>query len=536
MLPFINLDLFAVGLTGAAIGILGFVIFLGNYRSITNQSFFAFSLLTILYSIFNYSFSQIGHQAIAFWFLRFTIFFAVWHAYVFFQLFYVFPKDNLKFTNFYNYFLTPVTIATSILTLTPFVFNRIAEFSSDGHIVKVVNGPGIIIFGLVVIGLVLGGIFLLIKKTLIAKDLERIQLKFISFGGFFTFSLILFFNFILPVIFDNSRFVFLAPVWIFPFIAFSFYAILKHHLLNIKVVATEMLTFVLAVISLFEVVLSKEPAILLFRASIFALVLVFGILLIRSVLKEIQQREKLQELTVQLEAANKQLVDLSRFKTELLSLASHQVKSPLAVIKGYASILLDGLYGKVDGKVKETVFKMKESTEGLIVLVNNLLDLRKIEEGRMEYKFEPLKFSDLITNAVLELKPLAESKNLELSFEAHSDKSVNADAVKLKQVIQNLVDNAIKYTPKGFVKVELKEDGEWLSLSVQDSGLGMSKELLPQVFQEFIRDERVKKEIRGTGLGLYIAKKIVEAHNGEIWAESEGEGEGSCFYVKLKVI
>ncbi|MEK7077118.1 MAG: ATP-binding protein, partial [Patescibacteria group bacterium] len=111
------------------------------------------------------------------------------------------------------------------------------------------------------------------------------------------------------------------------------------------------------------------------------------------------------------------------------------------------------------------------------------------------------------------------------------------------QVVQNLVDNAIKYTPTGFVKVELKEDPStgsgqagWLSLSVADSGLGINPELLPHLFEEFIREERIKKQVRGTGLGLFIARKIVEAHGGTISVESKGEGKGSTFYVRLRKI
>jgi signal transduction histidine kinase len=109
---------------------------------------------------------------------------------------------------------------------------------------------------------------------------------------------------------------------------------------------------------------------------------------------------------------------------------------------------------------------------------------------------------------------------------------LKADEQKLRQVIQNLIENAIKYTDKGFVKVELKEDKDSVLISVIDSGRGISKELLPNLFKQFSRDSSVKK-IQGTGLGLYIAREIIKDHHGKIWAESEGEGKGAMFCVRM---
>ncbi|MEK7212543.1 MAG: HAMP domain-containing sensor histidine kinase, partial [Patescibacteria group bacterium] len=135
---------------------------------------------------------------------------------------------------------------------------------------------------------------------------------------------------------------------------------------------------------------------------------------------------------------------------------------------------------------------------------------------------------------VEELRPLAMERKIKLEFISQKPEFwVNADGQKLKQVVQNLVDNAIKYTPSGFVAVKLEDRESKALLSVKDTGLGIASALLPQLFEEFVRDERVKKEIRGTGLGLYIARKIVEAHSGRIWAESGGEGKGSTFYLEL---
>jgi signal transduction histidine kinase len=314
------------------------------------------------------------------------------------------------------------------------------------------------------------------------------------------------------------------------------YAIVRHHLFNLKVIATEALTIMIWIALLSRLAVSESTAEIIINLLILAATIIFGVLLIKSVRREVEQREELARLNVQLEKRNKQVEELSQFKTQLLSLASHQVKAPLAAIKGFASILLEGLYGKINDKVKETVEKMKRSSDSLLSLVNTLLDLRRIEEGRIEYSFTKVKFADLVREVVSGLEPLAKQKNLELSFQSSSDATINADTEKLKSVIQNLVENAIKYTPSGFVRTELKDEpsGDTVLLTVADSGLGIEEDLLPHLFEEFIREERVKREIRGTGLGLYVARRFIEAHGGQIWAESEGENKGSRFYIRLK--
>jgi signal transduction histidine kinase len=135
------------------------------------------------------------------------------------------------------------------------------------------------------------------------------------------------------------------------------------------------------------------------------------------------------------------------------------------------------------------------------------------------------------------LQSIAHAKKLEFTYQA-PDKEilVNADAEKLKQVIQNLIDNSIKYTPSGYVHVALKEEGGAAVMTVADSGVGIPAALIPHLFEEFIRDERVKKQILGTGLGLYIARKITEAHGGKLWATSAGEGKGAEFYARIPLM
>lgn len=533
---FKNLDLLSVGITVAAIGILGFIVYLSNRKSITNRTFLFFSLITIFYGVLNYLNFQITSPEVALWNVRLTIFFAVWHTFYFFQFFYVFPKEKITFPKIYNLALVPIVVLTSFFNLTPLVLNKVTELTLEGKISKIANGPGIALFGLVIVSLVAGGIFLLIKKVINSSSREeKKQLKLISVGVFTTFAFLITFNFVFPALLDNSRFVPLGALFMFPFIAFTFYAIVKHHLLNVKVIATEILTFVLAVVSLFEVIISRDITTVVFRLVVFALVLAFGILLIRSVRREVEQREKLEILTKELEAANEKLKELDKLKSEFLSFASHQVKAPMNVVKGFATLIYDGSYGQVPDKVRETAQKIKESADRMIALVNNLLDLRKIEEGKMEIKLETASVDGLISEVVEELKTLAEKKNLSLTFEKPGQEiKAQIDPQKFRQVIQNLLENSIKYTDTGGVIITIanNQTGSVL-ITIVDTGRGIPSDLLAHLFEQYKRNASLKDKIEGTGLGLFIAKEIIKGHKGDIWAESEGEGKGSKFYVRI---
>ena len=239
----------------------------------------------------------------------------------------------------------------------------------------------------------------------------------------------------------------------------------------------------------------------------------------------------------QVKAANEKLKELDKLKSEFLSFASHQVRTPMSVVKGYASLIYDGIYGPVPDGVKDTALKIKSSADKMISLVSDFLDLRKIEEGKMEYHLEEIDINKFVGDIVDELKTLADAKHLELTLTTTvPGAKVKADTQKFRQVIQNYTENAIKYTPSGWVKVSIDSDPadhKHVIISVKDSGLGMSQELIPMLFQQFSRDKQNAVKILGTGLGLFIAKTIVEGHGGTTWAESDGEGKGSRFYVKI---
>src|SRR3989344_1204548 len=229
----LNFDLLSVGITAVTIGSLGFVIFLNNRSSITSKTFLLFSLITVFWSVTNYLGYQIHSFPLSLWILRVVIFFGVWHSFSFFQLAYVFPKEKAELSWQYKFLFVPFVLIVSIICLTPLVFSYVNKFSEDGRIVEVSNGPFILLFAGVVFGLMASGLFLLFKRTFQTSGIEKKQSLLILAGALLTFLLLVIFNIILPTFLNNANFIFLGAAFIFPFIAFTAYAIVKHRLLNI---------------------------------------------------------------------------------------------------------------------------------------------------------------------------------------------------------------------------------------------------------------------------------------------------------------
>jgi len=530
------LDLASVALAIASIGIMGFVVYFNDPKSATNQAFLFFTLMTALYGTANYFSYQPNDSQQVLWLLRVTLAGAILHAFSFFHLFFVFPKREVIYPGGYWLGAFGAAVCMAIFSLSPYIFKNVYTVAETGatNPVHGLGGYGIGLFGFLATAYVLFGIFWLLRNAYGHTSDYRQQSRIVLFGGLFTFALIVTFNFILPTAFQILDFISLVPVFFLPFIIATSHAIRKYHFLDVKVITIELLTFVLAVIMLIEIIVADDLSALLLSLATFSLVLLFGILLIRSVINEIEQREHLEKMTRELTDANIRLKQLDKVRSEFLSFASHQVKAPMSVVKGYAQLIGDGTFGTVSEQVADTARKIKESADRLISLVNNLLDLRRIEEGRMEFSFSDLDIIPIVKNVVEDLSPLADRKGIRLTTQL-PDMPLRArlDETKFRQVIQNLVDNSIKYTEEGFVNVQLLARDKYISIEISDTGRGIPEDLLPQLFEQFTREKDAGKRIEGTGLGLYIAKQIVVAHQGTITAASEGPGKGSTFTVTI---
>lgn len=256
------------------------------------------------------------------------------------------------------------------------------------------------------------------------------------------------------------------------------------------------------------------------------------------------------------EQTNKKLEKLERLKSEFISIVSHELRTPLTAIKNSLDIILSGKAGELTENMDKFLNMAKRNSARLSGIINDLLDLSKIEAGKMDFKFETIKIAPVIEYVKSSLEEMAKEKNLELVLQTQDNSAdIYADSHRLEQVLTNLVSNAIKFTPEGgkvdirtevvdakdinYVEMfdaELKQlSGEYLVVCVKDNGIGISNEHLSHVFDKFAQIENsLSRKVGGSGLGLPIARQLLDAHNGIIWCNSKPE-KGSSFYFALPV-
>ncbi|MDP2812443.1 MAG: HAMP domain-containing sensor histidine kinase, partial [bacterium] len=246
----------------------------------------------------------------------------------------------------------------------------------------------------------------------------------------------------------------------------------------------------------------------------------------------------LQKANRDLQDANMRLRELDKAKSEFLSIASHQLRTPISALKGYLSMMLDGDYGKLPDNIKQVIANLFESASRLARLINIFLNVSRIESGRFKLEKKPLQINELIDSVLLELANQAQQKGLKLEYKKakKAPPIISADGDKLREVILNLVDNSIKYTPTGKIEILLEHDDKELIFKVKDTGIGIDPDEAKTLFRKFVRGSGVAQiHTGGSGLGLFIAQKIIKEHGGNIWVESEGKGKGSTFQFVLPI-
>ena len=244
---------------------------------------------------------------------------------------------------------------------------------------------------------------------------------------------------------------------------------------------------------------------------------------------ELERRVK--ERTLELGRLNEELKRLNKMKSDFVSAVSHELRTPLTSIKGYASILMTGKLGEVSQAQKERLEKIDKHSNSLTRLVNNLLDISRIESGRVQMEMREVSIKDILDSVVDVMTPQIKERNISLKINIKTKKDkVRADASQLERVFINLLGNAVKFTPgRGQATISAKEKDNVFEFSVEDSGIGIPRSDLEHVFEEFFRaDNALDQKVKGTGLGLSLVKKIIEAHKGKIWVESQ-LGKGTKF-------
>ena len=278
---------------------------------------------------------------------------------------------------------------------------------------------------------------------------------------------------------------------------------------------------------------------------------------LQSILKQVSSPLENAILYQEIKDTNIKLEKLERLKSDFISIVSHELRTPLTPIKNSLDIILKGLAGEVSDATKKFVGMAKRNADRLSDIINDLLDLSKVEAGKMEFKFEKQSVVPVLEYVKNTFEPMAKAKNIDLSLNAEQDISVlYIDSKRMEQVISNLVSNAIKFTPENgkiqiscenisykdmlnidFYEQTLNENYEnYVKISVKDSGIGIKEEDIPKIFDKFRQVENsLSREAGGTGLGLPIAKQLTQAHHGVIWLESELD-KGTNFQVAIPVM
>ncbi|MCB9798413.1 HAMP domain-containing histidine kinase [Candidatus Nomurabacteria bacterium] len=358
-----------------------------------------------------------------------------------------------------------------------------------------------------------------------AKIIFATMIGIVLCGGYF--------NIILPSpFFHNYHFIHLGPVFTFILVLTVSYSIAKYQLMSMKALLTELAVVAMVILFGIDVLFVDTLTQLILKGSAFVLAAGLGYVIVRSVVREVNQKEQIEHMAKSLEVANEKLQELDRTKTEFLSIASHQLRTPLSIIKGYIELISDGAFGKVTKKTKGILDEMDESNERLVKLVDEFLDITRIEQGRTKFSFAKGSMNEVITSCYKELIDRASQKGLKIDWKPSKTASVKVmmDSEKIRHVVFNFIDNAIKYSDKGVIKIILEKKSGKVVVRVKDEGFGFNKEDKGNFFQKFYRGKNVEgTNVNGTGLGIYVCRKFIEAHGGQVWAKSPGLGKGSEF-------
>lgn len=556
---------------------LGLRVYFADKQSLPNRSFLIFSLFVVLWLLLDFSLYQFSLSDFQTFLNRLNLSNICIMVFSLSYFVTVFPREIPKIPKWLFYIFLTITILLALYIL---LSNKIVDraFMED-YGSNFDQGSNFFIFAVFASLFALYSITVLIYKFFKFKDLEKKQIKYILYGIAFFAILNLLFNLFVPIVTKSFRFARFGTYSAIFFIGFTAYAILKTHIFNLRIILTESALVIINVIAVVQIFTSASTLDALLQL-LFAVFIFYGsYLLLQSVRREIKFREELQVMTEQLAQANAHLKELDAMKTEFVSLASHELLTPVSAIEGYLSMLLDEKMAKLeDPKAVKYMDRVYSSAKRLARLVTDMLNVSRIEEGRLLVEKKEIDLSKLINEVIDEIKFKAEENKQEIAFENPDGWNTFGDPDKVKEVVVNLIGNSIKYSKNpGTITVKVEKvptaqvaekwqkveaeikarplddqeaiksavdehfhalvGPEQLLISVKDQGIGIPKEELPRLFKKFHRvGDFTTAESQGTGLGLYISRALVELHHGRIWADSEGPSHGSTFTFSLPTI
>lgn len=329
----------------------------------------------------------------------------------------------------------------------------------------------------------------------------------------------------------------------FLFVLFVAFAIVKYRFLQTKIILAQLLVGALAIMSIIQLLNSATRFDFVITAGSLVVVLVLGIFLIKSVTNDIRQKEELQRVNLQLKRnrqrltqLNEHLMQLDQAKTDFINIASHQLRTPLGGMRWSIEMLLGDEVGAVSDEAKETIRQVYENNQRMVVLVNDLLNVARIEQGKVVEKPEMTDIAVVLNEAVKAMRVEARHKEADLRLEILSENipSIMVAPKRFFEVIQNLISNAIKYNrPNGSVTVTLQTSKKHMRISVTDTGIGIPASEQGKIFSKFFRaGNAIASTVEGTGLGLFVVKSFIEENGGIVRFKST-EGVGTTFIIEL---
>ncbi len=459
-----------------------------------------------------------------------------------FSFFYIFPKKGepiswwraLGISVPYLGILGVLLLAPHLIVGHPNAYQENSVEYTFGKFISVYLGYITIFFLLT--------IYVLVDKYRTSIGIFKLQTRnmIMAFGtGAF---LVLAFGFVLSSFHALSvhNIFYLGFISIIPNVLIMGYTLIKYNFWSWLVIFVELIVCLLAV-TLIAVLFVQTSFLGIFGGVILTLlVIIASFFLIQKIRMGNKTQDEVSRLSSELESMRERLKILDKKKSEFLAMVSHHLRDPLTAIKGYSSMLLEGSFGELNSMVHDAVDKMFNSSSRLIMMISDFMDITNIESGDMKYFLTRVNMKKLVAEVVDDMQSAVRTGGLELNLTIddyhQEDYAVVADLGKMHQVILSIIDNSIKYTPYGSisVKLSLSDDKKNVSFRISDTGIGMSEVTLQKIFKKFSRADGANKTYtEGVGLGLYVAKKIIEKHQGKVWAESQGEGSGSSFFVEI---
>ncbi len=544
--------------------ILGFLVLLKDLSKRLNQLFFIFSLFTSIWILMNF---MTGIQPTLFWLKSAYAFGATVPAIAILWIF-LLCKEKLTKLKFFIFSVLGVLFFI-ISYLDGFIVGTVKRIYLGGYEGKL--GVFFPLYSLYVIGILIFIIYKLFTSYLKAKGEIKNQLGYVLIGATLWEIIVILVSFVLPL-FGIMKFIpFDSPSTLI-FLIFTTFAILKYHLFGIKVLITELLIGTMGLILLILPFLMPTTNLKALTGFAFLLFLAFSYLLLKATYEEENRRRQAEELARQREELaeqfqviairsqaiakraqeiaererklRKEMEQLMSAKEQFLLSVQHYFRTPLTSIIGYLEMINEGDYGL------EKIPLVLKSALNLRKRIEESLDISAFQSGRAILQKEKVKVKDLIKQAIFETEIEAKKKNLYLKKEFPKENlpEIELDPKRMKEVFVNLIENGIKHTLKGGVRVgfkisipprhpKLKDFKESFLFWVKDTGIGMTKKEIESVGTSLFERGKRAKEISpmGKGLGLYLSRLIVQAHGGVLWAESEGKDKGTTFYVEIPI-